>query len=146
MVKHTFLFEPATWIATGVYFDAENNPIPAAGETTITHTQSVWMNVGAIKVFGLNPLEIKNCYEIIPFEKEASLTAWKSFNPSLGNVTGKFIIVDDTIISTFTSESGEFTGIECLHRIDDRCYHNRGVILRGAERFFSWSIDLRRKT
>jgi hypothetical protein len=146
MVKHTFLFEEATWVATGVYFDVENNPIPAAGETTVTHAQNLWIHKGAIRVFGIKPLEIINTYEIIPFEKDKTATTWKAYNPAVGNVTGMCIIIDDTIISTFTSENADLTGVECLHWIDDSRYHNRGFTLKGAERFSSWSFDLRRRS
>jgi hypothetical protein len=140
------MFEEAAWIATGVYFDADNNPIPAAGEKIITHPRNLWITSGSIKVFGSKPLEISTTYKIIPIADNSTITTMKGFNPALGNVTGMCVIIDDTIISTFSSERGNVTGIECLHRIDGDCYHNRGFTLKGNERISSWAFDLRRKT
>ncbi len=145
MIKHTFLFKEHTWIATGVYFDANNDPIPAAGETRIIHREHIWIIEGIMRVFGNRPQEIKNSYEIVPFGENRVVTRWTSFNPALGTLSGSFMIVDDAIISTYCSETGEYAGTECLLHIDEGCYHVRGFALKGDEKLSSWSFELKRK-
>ncbi|RYD06768.1 hypothetical protein N752_03570 [Desulforamulus aquiferis] len=49
-----------------------------------------------------NPIQFENRYEIIPFNKD--FTNWQSFNPALGELVGKFMLIEDTILSTYTAK------------------------------------------
>ncbi|MFA6411970.1 MAG: hypothetical protein WCW53_04680, partial [Syntrophales bacterium] len=79
---------------------------PVEGETTITHTDGLWINDSFMTLQGDKKVAYKTRYEIIPMERSQELTSWSSENPALGKMTGKFIIVDDSIISMFSSEDG----------------------------------------
>ena len=94
---------------------------------------------------GDNAVEYKTRCEIVPMERGQELTSWISENPALGKMMGKFIIVDDSIISIFTSENGALQGTECLRLIDDDLYSNRGCLLRGDKKISSWAVELRKK-
>jgi hypothetical protein len=60
-------------------------------------------------------------------------------------MTGYFIIVDDAVLSTYTSRDGNLKGTECLHLIDDDLYASRGCLLRGDRKISSWALELRKK-
>jgi len=118
---------------------------PVEGETKITHTEGLWINDSCMTLQGDNTVEYKTRYEIVPMERGQELTSWISENPALGKMMGKFIIVDDSIISIFTSENGALQGTECLRLIDDDLYSNRGCLLRGDKKISSWAVELRKK-
>ena len=118
---------------------------PVEGETKITHTEGLWINDSCMTLQGDNTVEYKTRYEIVPMERGQELTSWISENPALGKMMGKFIIVDDSIISILTSENGAIQGTECLRLIDDDLYSNRGCLLRGDKKISSWAVELRKK-
>lgn len=118
---------------------------PVEGETKITHTEGLWINDSCMTLQGDNAVEYKTRYEIVPMERGQELTSWISENPALGKMMGKFIIVDDSIISIFTSKNGALQGTECLRLIDDDLYSNRGCLLRGDKKISSWAVELRKK-
>ena len=40
-MKHTFLFTEGVWIASGVYYDENNNRLSVEGRSEITHKKKV---------------------------------------------------------------------------------------------------------
>jgi hypothetical protein len=129
-----------TWIAKGHYYDENNNIIPVEGGTTITHRDKIWVNEGHMKLLLDNPIELHNRYEIVPFKKD--FTSWRSYNPALGTLIGKFMVVEDTIISTYITENGEYSGSECIIQISDTLYVTKGFAFKGDSKLSSWSVKL----
>lgn len=146
-VKHTFLLEEGFWVATGEYFDSAGRPVALEGTARITHGEGLWKSRGVMRLAspGWAGAEIENNFDIRPFEGRDH-TGWASMNPALGRLTGLFVIVDDTIVSTISSEDGRFSGIECLQKVSDFHYRTRGFIFKGDEKVSSWAADLVRKT
>lgn len=146
-IKHTFLFEEGIWAVSGEYTGQNGVTIPMEGNARITHSERIWKNQGSMTLVqpGGN-IEIRNDYEIAPFEEGSDYTAWRSDNPSLGKLTGLFVVVDDSIISTIASDDGKISGIEYLRKVSDDHYMSRGFIFRGAEKVSSWAADLVRRT
>ncbi|MBE7415800.1 MAG: hypothetical protein HS130_11465 [Deltaproteobacteria bacterium] len=148
-IKHTFLLEEGFWVATGEYFDMHGAPAALEGTARITHGEGLWKSRGVMRLAssggGGAPMEIENNYEIRPFEGRDH-TGWTSMNPALGRLAGLFVIVDDTIVSTISSEDGQFSGIECLQKVTDYHYRTRGFIFKGDEKVSSWAADLVRRT
>jgi len=142
-MKHTLLFSEGIWIAKGTYYDENNSPSNVEGQSEITHLQDLWLNKSCMTLSGENPIELKNDYEIVPFVKD--FTSWKSVNPDLGPLLGSFAIVDDSIISLFSSQTGEFFGSEILTKINDSEYIGKGVLYSAAGKISSWSIRLERE-
>ncbi len=132
---HSYLLQPASWEASGVFVDQTGRETPVAGEARIVHTPEVW-------ILTANLGEIENRYEIKPMKAGSLSTAWRSFNPALGELLGHFAFVDDAIISTFFSNNGEYTGSEFLLQISPTEYQNRGVLYRAGEFVSSWILDL----
>jgi hypothetical protein len=87
-----------------------------------------------------NPIELHNRYEIVPFKKD--FTSCRSYNPALGTLIGKFMVVEDTIISTYITENGEYSGSECIIQISDTLYVTKGFAFKGDSKLSSWSVKL----
>lgn len=142
MTAHSFLLEPARWQAEGVFIDPERQTLPMSGQTIILHGEEIWSLTGKLHLTGENPVEIVNDYRIVPFASGELQTTWTSHHPALGSLKGRFVIVNDTILSTFESDDHLFRGTEWLRRIDGEHYENRGVIFRGERLLSAWAAEL----
>src|SRR3972149_5195449 len=142
-IRHTFLMEEGYWMAAGEFFDHNGNSIPVEGSARVTHGKELWRSQGVMRLDGQT--EIENNYEIRPFEEGKDYTGWTSSHPALGKLTGLFVIVDDSIISTISSEDGQISGIEYMVKVSDYHYRSRGFIFRNGEKVSSWAAELVRK-
>jgi hypothetical protein len=142
--RHTFLFEPAVWRAEGTFFDAADQAVPLVGETRVTHIESGWRNEGRVRVLTNPPLIIENRYNIIPFTPGRDTTSWVSVNPALGQLSGRFILVGESILSLFESKTGEHKGVEVLIKESDESYRGRGALLARGGKVSSWLLTLTR--
>ncbi len=140
--QHTFLFREGLWQAQGRYYDPSGAALPCEGEARIKHDQGVWRNNGLMRILTEQPIEFENNYEIVPFADDGEITTWRSMNPALDNLRGRYIIVFDSIISPWESENGEYWGSEFLVQSSDKIYHNRGFACRGSEKLSSWAVEL----
>lgn len=146
-IKHTFLFEEGLWAVSGEYTGQDGQVFPMEGSARITHEDGLWRNQGIMTlVQASGNVEIRNDYEIAPFEQGRDHTAWRAENPSLGRLSGLFVVVDDSIISTIASEDGRISGIEYLRKVHDDHYKSRGFIFRSDEKLSSWAADMVRRT
>ena len=143
-MHHTFLFQEGVWVASGFYTGENNQLIPLRGETTISHQEDIWVNQSRMRILLKNPMEFQSSYEIVPFGSDRNFTTWTSLNPALGRLAGKFVVVDDSILSFFQSEDGQYTGFEYLRKLDDTTYTNRGALFNGGEKGSSWIAELRK--
>jgi hypothetical protein len=144
-MHHTFLFQEGFWNVRGYYFDDMENTLPLMGIARITHIEGLWVNEGEMDITaGEKPIKIYNRYEITPFREGKTQTTWESKNPDLGTLLGRFVIVNDAILSTCRAKSGAYTGVEFLLKISNTHYQNRGVLLKGIDKLSSWSVDLRK--
>lgn len=145
MVQHTFLFQEGLWAVWGVYFDDRERPLPLKGKTRVTHLNGLWINEGALELTsGADSVIIHNRCEIIPFEEGRAATTWKSINPAAGLLLGRFVLVENAILSICRSGSGDFSGSEFLMKLGGGHYLNRGVFFRGDEKLSSWAVELKK--
>jgi hypothetical protein len=145
-MKHTFLFQEGYWNAEGYYFDDMERPLPLTGTTRITHLDGLWVNEGEMEINAGNKfIKIYNRYEIVPFRAGKNQTTWESRNPDLGILLGRFVIVDDAILSTCRAKSSGYTGTEFLLKVTETHYKNRGVLFKESDKLSSWCVDLRRE-
>ena len=145
MIYHTFLFDENIWIARGVYIDGQGKYHPVAGQSAITHQGEIWINDSCMHLEANEAVTFRNRYEIKPLGRDRELTIWRSENPDLGKMSGRFVIVDDSIMSIFSAADGVFQGTDYLRLIDDDLYWNRGCLLQGDKKVSSWAVELRRK-
>jgi hypothetical protein len=141
-MKHTFLYTENTWSARGTYYDEKNKPVAVTGEYTVTHLKKTWFLDSSLVLPGENPVELKNDYEMAPFEK--GVTSWKAENPALGTLLGSFAIVEDTIISLFSTQNGDHFGTEFFTKINETEYIGKGVLYSPVSKIYSWSVRLTR--
>ena len=144
-MKHTFILQEGKWHATGHYFDDQGKAIPIEGSARITHLKQFWLNESRMKLLVEDkPIGIVNDYEITPFEAGSDATVWKSSNPSLGHLYGKFVIAGDSILSICASKDGTYTATEYFVKVTDDHYRNRGAFFRGDQKVSSWDVELRK--
>lgn len=141
-MKHTFLFTENTWAAKGTYYDEKNTHVEVTGEYTVTHLKKAWFLDSSLVLPGDNPVELKNDYEIAQFKK--GVTSWKAENPALGTLLGSFAIVEDSIISLFSSQKGDYFGTEFFTMINETEYFSKGVLYSQTGKISSWSVRLTR--
>ncbi|MGC9324175.1 MAG: hypothetical protein ACP5G0_05420 [Desulfomonilia bacterium] len=141
-MTHTFLLSEGTWSARGFFLDTEGVRNPVEGQVATTHTEDQWIHEGAMRVLAFPPVEISNRYEIVPFQEGSDITQWTSLNPALGEITGTFSLVDDSILSVYHSADGTYTGAEYLKKITPDVYQNRGMLMSSGRRISSWSVEL----
>lgn len=148
-VKHTFLFEEGVWRITGNYSDGRGHIVSIKGESKLYHvtynvaffTNEDWM---VLEPENGSPVEIKNKYMIKPFEKNRDYTSWTMDNLIMGKLFGKLVIVGDSVISTFSSSDGIYSGSEILIMVDEKTYRNKGCLFRGDRKISSWWVDLKK--
>lgn len=143
-VKHTFLFNEGKWKAKGVFFDHENNPSEVEGEAVIEHTSDKWLfhNQFNFKDKQKNP--IKNTYQIDPIQETRDFTFWRSDSHEFGTLHGRFMIIGDTILSSYQSESRIYPGTESLVKISDNKYIYKGFSFGEDSKQFSWEMEFER--
>lgn len=141
-MKHTFLFEEKKWVARGTYYAENGEAFPLVGETTVTHGESKWINEGSMAIGSPERMTFSNRYEITPFKAGMDSTTWVSQNPVIGTLMGCFVLVHDTIFSSYQSTDGVYKGMEYLKRIDERTYENRGMAMKNGIKISSWAAML----
>jgi len=144
MNEHSYLFEEATWDAEGIFTDANGTQVPVEGAATITHTSDAWLLNTTMLLQGDSAVEVENRYVIMPFSDNRIETSWTSDNPELGRLEGRFTLVEDTLISTFTSPDGRLQGTEILVQIDADSYENRGLLYQDRKLVSTWALSLTR--
>jgi len=111
-MQHTYLFEEGTWNAHGIYIDETGNEFPVEGRSTILHREKTWEMSGFMRVFANPPAEFNGNYEIDPFTSKKYCTKWSCQNPALGDLRGNFVVINDSILSVYTTKRSEYTGCD----------------------------------
>ena len=141
-VAHTFLFQEGTWAGQGVFIAQDGQQIQVQGQSCITHQPGLWINQGWMRLDQDEPSEFSNRYEITPFAPGRLTTQWTSYNPALGQMQGRFVVVDDCILSLFRSQDWQHQGHEVLLLLEPATYLNRGVLFCQDTRVSSWALTL----
>ncbi len=118
--------------------------IPLTAQTEITHESGVWrMNANMVLLDSSGT--IFSCrYEISPPPSENGPASWSAFATPHGRLKGTFTVEGDTIMSSYASEDGEFTGAEGITRINENEYRMEGRQQTHGEITGSWTANLRR--
>lgn len=143
-MKHTFLFEPGVWKASGTFWTADGRELEADGRSEVSHAKECWMIAGKLRVLASPPVEFVNIYCMQPPGKDALTSPWTMENAALGKLHGIFSVVGPSIMSLYRSEQGTYQGTEHLLQIDEQVYHAYGILLMDDRRLSSWRVELRR--
>ncbi len=140
-MEHTFLLQSGVWIASGSYYDEEENRFPFTGESRISRENGDWTIGGHLEVGFPQPVRFYNNYQI-PAGQTPPVIGWESHNPSLGRFTGWFLFVEDTIFSENGSDDGHSRSLETMVRVSAYTYQVRGVLFLGGQKASSWAGTL----
>lgn len=141
---HTFPFTEDSWRAEGRFALGGGTWQPASGVTTIRHDPEEWTIESEMVVeAGEGEQRIENVYRVRPVSEEDGFTTWTSHNAALGELSGSFTVVDETILSVYGGSDGDLSGTECIRRLTRDVYETRGTLTGGGERISSWALTLR---
>lgn len=141
--EHPFLTEPGFWIAAGHGMSGEPlDRLPIQGRVQISHEDGKIVNRGEMSIVSRsNPITFQSFYELTPSSDELALD-FLQINESVGDLSGKVVVFDDRIVSTYHSGDGTMTGCEVLHRMGDNRYAATGTLLGEGRLVNIWKLDL----
>ena len=142
MVEHTFLLKSGVWRAEGETVDPLGKRTPVEGEAEIRHYPDKWLSASVMRTVAPRPLEFRSVYEIHPFVPGNLATPWTSQSASIGSVSGRFLLLGDTILSTWESATGRFRGSEAMAMRGPRHYSARGALYDGGKLLSAWIVEL----
>ena len=145
-MSHTFLFEPAVWIATGTFWRGDGEPLEAVGRTEIAHREQCWLLSGTLKVLGAPPVEFVHAYLIEPPADGGGTMKWTFETETFGKLSGTYVAIGDSIVSVFNCDASGYHGAEQLGQIDADHYATVGLLLQNEKLVYSWQMKLTRET
>ena len=140
-MEHTYFYKTLSWKANGTYYDETEKEYPLYGEVSIIHDHIQWTLTGFLEVQYDTPVRFTNNYDIYSTRLENTLL-WESYNPALGTLKGTFEIVGSSIISSYRSHDGKYSGTETLVQINSKKYYNAGVSFCDGVKMSSWTSQL----
>ena len=140
-MEHTYFYKTLRWKANGTYYDETEKEYPLYGEVSIIHDGSLWTLTGFLEVQYDTPVRFTNNYDICSSKLKNKLQ-WESYNPALGTLKGTFEIVGSSIISSYRSQDGKYSGTETLVQITSKKYYNAGVSFCDGVKMSSWTAML----
>ena len=143
--RHTWLFEPGSWSAAGRFWEKGEIAHDARGTSIVRHLDDGWAIAGTLEIAGDPPLRFENDYRLNAPPAGARVVPWHSVNPSIGTLTGVFVVAGDTIMSSFRSADGAALGSEHLTCVAPDRYQARGLFLASGKVVSAWSMALVRQ-
>ena len=142
-MEHTFLFKEGLWRVEGEFLDGTGNRIAVEGTAQIRHYPDKWVYEGTLRTRTSKPAEHKTLYEIQPFAAGNFATSWTSASATLGSLHGRFLVVDDAILSAYESATGRYRGQDTIVRRDDKRYSARGALFDSQKLLSAWAVELK---
>jgi hypothetical protein len=144
--RHTWLFEPGTWLAEGRFWENGELEREGRGSSIVRHGSTGWEIEGTMTILGDPPVEFRNTYKVPVPPAGSRIVPWESQNPALGTLIGTFFIADDAIISLFRSADRKFLGSEQLTYLAADRYQAHGLFLAEGAIVSAWAMILVRKS
>jgi hypothetical protein len=141
-VKHTYLVEPGLWTVEGLYYDREERPHRQTGQLVIVHSPTLWTIDSRLNISGQDTRDFETRYDVAPMSSEQSYTEWKSITSGPEAIFGLFVIVEDTLMMPWESESGIYWGQEVLAKVGQGQYISRGFAFIKRDKVSAWAIKL----
>ncbi|MDR1166786.1 MAG: hypothetical protein LBO66_13130 [Deltaproteobacteria bacterium] len=143
---HTYLFEPGLWSIQGVYYDESERPHAQTGQIVISHGPKLWTMDSQIQISGEDKRDFVSRYEIVPFPPNVSYTEWKSYAGGPEPLFGLFVVVEETLLAPWQSQSGQYWGQEALYSQSPDAYLCRGFTFLKERKTSSWAVRLTRES
>jgi hypothetical protein len=145
-MAHTFLFEPAVWIASGTFWRGDGEALEAVGRTEIAHRDECWLLSGTLKVLGAPPVEFVHAYWIEPPAAGEGTMKWTFETETFGKLSGTYAVIGTSIMSIFSCDASGYRGAEQLGQLDADHYSTVGLLLQHERLVYSWQMRLTRET
>lgn len=146
-MNHSYIFQEGVWTANGVYMGADEKVVPCTGEVNITHGGEVWLLECRLTIAPQSDEKetqrMKNIIE--PWAEGRKATAWTAVNPELGEIRGRYVLVEDSIVSSYETKDGEYSGMEFISKTGDDTYTSRAALLHRGSRISFFALELKRK-
>ncbi|MDR1081086.1 MAG: hypothetical protein LBQ79_09050 [Deltaproteobacteria bacterium] len=142
---HTYLLMPGLWQADGVYYDDREKPHLQTGELLVEHAPDFWTIDIRLNVSGQDRRDFVSRYTVTPFREGVSYTEWKSHVGGPEPIFGLFVVVQESILMPWHSQSGQFWGQEALSSVGPDLYLSRGFAFLGDRKAYSWATRLVRQ-
>ena len=143
-MEHTFLLRPGLWQVEGDFVDGLGAVTGVEGTAEVRHYPDKWVYEGTLRTITATPQETRTLYEIHPLAPGTIATHWSSASATLGTLRGRFLILDDAILSVYESATGRYRGQDTLFRRSERLYSARGALFDSAKLLSAWSFELGR--
>jgi hypothetical protein len=143
-MKHTFLFEPAVWSATGTLWRADGEPLEAQAHTEIAHRADCWLLSGKLKVLGSPPTEFVQAYLIEPPKPPGTNLKWTFESAMFGKLQGRFAAIGGSILAVCGCEASGYHGAESFGWLDARTYRSTGMMMLKDKLVYSWEMTHKR--
>jgi hypothetical protein len=126
----------------GVYLDGEERPHRQTGDLVVSHSPSLWTIESRLHISGQDTRDFDSRYDITPFPEGKSYTEWKSITSGPEPIYGLFVLVEDTVMMPWESETGVYWGQEVLARVAEGEYLSRGFAFINRDKVSSWAVKL----
>jgi hypothetical protein len=143
-VKHTYLVEPGLWSVEGLFFDQAEKPHQQSGQLVVIHGPDLWTIDSSMNITGQDNRDFDTRYDITPMPSDRSYTEWKSITSGPEPIFGLFVVVEDTLMMPWESESGIYWGQEVLARLSPTEYLSRGYAFIKRDKVSAWAVKLTR--
>jgi hypothetical protein len=144
--RHTYLLEPGLWAVEGHYYDQEDNRHDAQGQLLMSHAAGLWTLESQLRISGQDQRDFISRYEITPMPPEASFTEWKSQVGGPEPIYGLFVLVEDTVMMPWQSQSGLYWGQEIMGWKSADEYLGRGFAFLKEQKVSAWAFRLTRQS
>lgn len=141
--EHPFLGQPGSWIAAGHGMSGEPlDRVPIQGRIRISHEDGRIVNTGEMSLVSRsNPVAFSTSYILTPSDDDLVLDFFQANEP-VKDLTGKVVIFDDRLVSTYASGDGTLMGFEVLHRLGENRYAVTGSLTSDGRLVNLWKLDL----
>jgi hypothetical protein len=141
-VKHSYLVEPGLWTLEGLFYDRDERSHRQTGELVVVHGPSLWTIESRLNISGEDTRDFDTRYDIAPLGEGATYTEWKSITGGPEPIFGLFVLIEDTIMMPWESESGTYWGQEVLARVGEGEYLSRGFGFIKREKVSAWAAKM----
>jgi hypothetical protein len=145
-LSHTYIFEPGLWAVDGIYRDGRNIPHTQEGQLLVSHTPELWTIDSQLKISGEDKRDFLTRYEFSPFSQSETHIEWKSFSGGPEPIFGLFVLIEETIMMPWQSQSGQYWGQEVLSLKSPVEYVSRGFAFLKDKLVSSWAAKMTRLT
>lgn len=145
IARHSYLYDESTWLVSGHYVNEKSVSIDVEGASVITHGDQYWFNEVTMELKTKNSgeyrnLEYKTVYEYTPIDSGIDSSIWHGSNALMGRLHGVLVFVDDTILSSYQTTSGNIHGMEAFLRVSATVYQCRGALFEAGNKSSSWVL------